>query len=809
MGVASSILPTFLMQQISHPRPSMSLISPSQLSADCMSKRSKSECSGIAPLIYSTADAGWQHLYLCLGLVICLAIVPMGCSSSSSSSELSPYLTAIPPKQESHQQMVAMLSELAEAMTSADQLFLSTVPPKSKLLDSLATLPDNADPIRKCSLLLLLSIAEINLGNERLAIEYLTTAEQLAREPQNKIPLRQQLEILYRLGVYHMRLAETENCCLRNSPDSCIIPFQTAAIHTHRDGAEKAIGYFSEVLEKTNGRDERSKWLLNIAYMALGEYPDNVPENHLIDFEFSANPDSFPRFKNIAADSGLNNFNLAGSLVVDDFNGDGLNDILTSSWDPREPMRFYKNSGNCKFDDESAKAGLEGLVSGINMVQADFDNDGDLDVYVLRGGWLGRKGAFPNSLLQNDGQGRFKDITFQSGLGEFHYPSHSAGWADYDNDGDLDLFVGNEGVYEKTSKDFFAQSPSPCQLFRNEGDGTFIDVAKQAGVENFRYAKGVTWGDFNNDRYPDIYISNFGEPNRLYQNNRNGTFTDVARKLNVDSPLRSFPVWFWDFNNDGNLDLYVPSYGLSYGSLATVVRGFLNKDTPMESPKLFQGNSEGEFEEVSKDRGLSRVLIPMGANFGDLDNDGFIDFYLGTGYPDYEALIPNVMFRNCGGKSFQDVTYPGGFGHLQKGHGIAFADLDSDGDQDVIAQMGGFYEGDRFRDAIFENPGFGNHWLKIKLVGRESNRSGIGARICVIVTENGYQRSIYKHVNSGGSFGANPLSQSIGLGKASKIDRLEVYWPTTGVTQTFSSIPLDQSIQITEGQAGFEAVDAP
>ena len=197
----------------------------------------------------------------------------------------------------------------------------------------------------------------------------------------------------------------------------------------------------------------------------------------------------------------------------------------------------------------------------------------------------------------------------------------------------------------------------------------------------------------------------------------------------------------------------------------------------------------------------------MGANFGDLDNDGFLDFYLGTGYPDYEALMPNVMYHNQKGKCFEDVTVAGGFGHLQKGHGIAFADIDLDGDQEVVAQMGGFYESDKFSDVVFENPGFGNHWIKVKLVGTQSNRSAIGARIRAVIKEDGKERSVYKHVNSGGSFGANPLRQSIGLGKAAKIERLEVYWPTTGLTQTFTSVPLDRTIQITEGQPDLELLD--
>jgi len=189
----------------------------------------------------------------------------------------------------------------------------------------------------------------------------------------------------------------------------------------------------------------------------------------------------------------------------------------------------------------------------------------------------------------------------------------------------------------------------------------------------------------------------------------------------------------------------------------------------------------------------------MGANFGDLDNDGFPDFYFGTGYPDYEGLMPNVMYRNLGGTGLADVTTAGGFGQLQKGHAIAFADLDNDGDQDVFAQLGGAYAGDAAGNALFENPGFGNHWIKIKLVGVRSNRSAIGARLRVDVVEDGERRSIHARVNTGGSFGANPLQREIGLGSAERIELLEVYWPTSDETQRFRDVAMDQRIEITEG----------
>src|SRR5213078_2177826 len=170
---------------------------------------------------------------------------------------------------------------------------------------------------------------------------------------------------------------------------------------------------------------------------------------------------------------------------------------------------------------------------------------------------------------------------------------------------------------------------------------------------------------------------------------------------------------------------------------------------------LYQGDGKGGFREVAAASNLKRPAMSMGANFGDLDNDGYLDFYLGTGYPEYEALMPNVMYRNREGRGFADVTFAGGFGHLQKGHGIAFADFDNDGDQDVFSQMGGAFRGDGAWFALYRNPGFGNSMLTVKLVGVKSNRAAIGAKIRLEIND-GKPRSIYRHVCSGGSFGANP-----------------------------------------------------
>jgi hypothetical protein len=169
--------------------------------------------------------------------------------------------------------------------------------------------------------------------------------------------------------------------------------------------------------------------------------------------------------------------------------------------------------------------------------------------------------------------------------------------------------------------------------------------------------------------------------------------------------------------------------------------------------------------------------------------------------------MPNVTYRNVRGEKFVEIGTSAGTAHLQKGHAVVFADFDNDGDQDLFEVMGGAYAGDGFYDVFYENPGSGHRWIAIDLVGVRSNRSAIGARLRVVVTEAGRERSVYKHVNSGGSFGANPLRQSVGLGRAERIERIEVLWPTTGETQVVRGVPLDEFVRIVEGEDGFKTVE--
>jgi len=701
-----------------------------------------------------------------------------------------------------HSRMVALLQQCA-AETPRDHPILGDNKAR-KLRRQLAELRSvsatRVPPETILNLRAQLGEEELRLDNLEEGIGHLATVYRRRKQlsSQGKVSSDVVAEIAYRLGIAYMRFGETQNCCQRNSPESCLLPIRGSGIHTEKEGSKQAISCFTEVLNelpKYSALHMKAKWLLNIMYMTVDGYPDKVPPQYLIPPHVFESDEPFHKFANVAPQLGLDTFDLLGGVIVDDFTGDGYLDIVVSTYDLNEQMHFFRNNQDGTFSDRTDQANLMGLVGGFNLVQADYDNDGDLDILMLRGAWMQRSGRIPNSLLRNNGDGRFTDVTFEAGLGEDHYPTQTAAWADYDNDGDLDLYIGNEAVGPS--------SHSPCQLFQNDGDSgspRFTDVAEEAGVLNLSFTKGVAWGDYDDDGFPDLYVSNLGTANRLFRNNGDGTFTDVAQQVGVTGPLMSFPIWFWDFNNDGILDLYVPSYEWHRGNLAAVVANTLGMAVAYELPHLYQGDGEGRFREVAKDQKLTQLTLPMGANFGDLDNDGFLDFYIGTGYPDYEALMPNVMYRNQGGTGFSDVTSSGGFGHLQKGHAVAFADLDNDGDQDVFEQIGGFQPGDKFFNALFENPGFGNRWITVKLVGVRSNRSAIGARIRVDVIENGQQRSIYKHVNSGGSFGANPLRQTIGLGGASKIEVLEVFWPTTGLRQTFHNVALDQSIQITEGE---------
>ena len=323
------------------------------------------------------------------------------------------------------------------------------------------------------------------------------------------------------------------------------------------------------------------------------------------------------------------------------------------------------------------------------------------------------------------------------------------------------------------------------------------------GVAVVGFVKGVVWGDFDNDGRLDLYVSQHlpEQPNQLFHNegpSQDGTwsFRDVATAAGVQGPPVSFPTWFFDYDNDGWLDIFVAGFTGGFGE---IVLEYLGRPHRGQLPRLYHNNGDGTFADVTRAARVDTILMGMGSNYGDLDNDGFLDFYVGTGDPDYRVLIPNRMFRNAGGEFFQDVTASGGFGHLQKGHGVAFGDIDHDGDQDVYQVLGGAYEGDTFQNALFLNPGHGNNWITLRLQGVASNRAAIGARIRMTVAAPAGDRDIHATVSSGGSFGGSSLQQEIGLGRATTIRTLAITWPATGKTDVYEDVSVNRAYRIMEG----------
>jgi hypothetical protein len=687
------------------------------------------------------------------------------------------------PGESSHQRMINVLKDII-ARTEDENALLGSVTIRQKRHE-LESLPADAPKVRRFSILVELGDAVVYYGDEREGLKTLQQAFDLGPEG---IPPEAYNEAKIRFAACWLRLAETENCCASHNAQSCILPLQGAAIHTKKEGSTNAVKLLEEVVAATpkdSTNHLRAQWFLNMAQMTLGNYPDKIAEADRIPPEFFKGK-PFKHFVNVATAAGVDNMNLAGGAIADDFDEDGDIDLVMTGYGSDGQLEFFANEGG-KFVRRTQEANLIGICGGLNAIQADYDGDGHLDIYVPRGAWLGKIGLQPDSLLHNDGKGVFVERSYDAGLNKVLYPDITAVFTDYDLDGDLDLYVGNE-------TDQAVRAPN--QLFQNDGQGNFVDVAEKAGVTNMGYSRSVIAGDIDNDRYPDLWVANLMDDNRLYRNKGDGTFTDVAPAQGMTGPKKAYTSWFFDFDNDGDLDLHVNTFGARPADLAAAALG-----KPFESSlaALYLNDGTGKFKNVGKEAGLTEPYSCMGGNLGDYDNDGFLDFYAGTGRPEARDLVPDKAYRNVGGKYYEDITYASGLGNVQKGHGRSFADFDNDGDLDVFAQMGGAFRADVFHNALYENPGFGNHWLAVKLVGQDSNRCALGTRLRADIVEKGQKRSVYRVVSSGGSFGANPLRVHFGLGQAEKLEALEVWWPKSNQRQVFKDLPLDRFVTITEG----------
>ena len=613
--------------------------------------------------------------------------------------------------------------------------------------------------------------------------------------------LRDDLTVLR--GITALRRGETDNCVACLGPSSCIFPIASEAAHTRTAGSREAIDRLSEYLAQNPG-DLRARWVLNIANMTLDQYPAKVPPAQLIPLDVFRSKADVGRFENVAGAAGLiaRGPNQAGGSVFDDFTGDGLPDIFSTSLDADLGASMLVNQGDGTFADRSE--GLGDQVYVLNLARADYDNDGDLDLVLLRGGW---DVPMRLTLLRNRGDGRFDDVTLAAGMGT-PISTESAAWGDYDNDGSIDLFVCGELRPPGSDPATFQPDPrNHSRLYRNRGDGTFEDMAAKLGLGDDGYAKGAAWGDFDADGRLDLFVSNMDGPSRLYHQDAQGQFQDVAAESGTAHGF-GFACWAWDFDNDGKLDIYVNGKGASLAATAAYALG-IPPEYP-SYPHLYKNLGNGKFRDVAKEAGLHVVMTPMGCNFGDIDDDGYQDLYLGTGGMSYSHLVPNLMFKNVGGKAFADATLSSGTGHLQKGHGVSFADYDGDGDLDLFAKAGGASPGDRAHNLLFRNPGHNRHWLNLKLVGTKTNRAAIGAEVTAEIKHaGGSMQVIHRTIGNNSSFGGNSLVEHLGLGDAATVAKLTIRWPTSDTTQTFEDVVADRAVKITEGTDEVRPLRAP
>ena len=704
--------------------------------------------------------------------------------------------------------MVALLEEVQRLASPQRNAYLS-----EQRWRGVSRVPLPADPNDRARLLFIRGQEELRSGRSEAAVGSLgSLIEILEANPgieQDESTLRRVREMR---ALAWLRLGEQENCVEQHNLDRCLLPIRDSGVHSQQRGSRGALEAYTELL--TDHPDDLSYlWLLNLASMTLGEYPDGVPERWRLPPESFESDDDVGRFTDVAPSVGLDVFGLSGGSIVDDFNGDGYLDVIASGWGLDEQLRVFVNDRRGSFEDVTRAAGLVGIVGGLNLVQADYDNDGRLDFLVLRGAWMADDGKHPNSLIRNlgndqEGRPRFEDVTEQAGLMSFH-PTQAAAWGDYDNDGWARPLHRQRVDDRRPPPD----GALPQQRSRRGRSGDLHRRRRRVRRGPDRLQQGGGLGRLRQRRPPrPVPVDDVGgRPQRALSQPRPEPGGHLAlrgrhRARGGGGPAQQLPgvvlrlrqrrlarhlrLAAYDARAGRRRRRELPRpQGLGPPAVAGALpeHGRSGRRAAVR-PNVARGGRPGD-----------RPFLPMGANFGDLDNDGWLDFYLGTGEPALESLMPNRMFRNDGGRRFLDVTTSGGFGHLQKGHGVSFADLDNDGDQDVHTVMGGAFSGDGFHNALFLNPGHGRHWVSLDLEGTSANRAAIGARVHVRARGPEGERSIHRVVGSGGSFGANSLRLEVGLGEASEIPFVEIRWPGSSSTQRIGPLAVDRFYRVRQG----------
>lgn len=613
------------------------------------------------------------------------------------------------------------------------------------------------------NLQLWLSIHKLNAGKTQ---EALSGFERLQNAKNPEVARRAKAHI----PICWIRMAEAANCQATHGPESCIFPLQGGGVHQHTEPAKKAV----EVLEnraREADKDPFDPWLLHLARAFLGQKNDEFNA-------FQHFPDRLVPFSNLAPALGVDVTGLAGAAAIEDFNNDGLQDLFVTDMGVDRAPKFFlqvKGPDGNRFEDRSQAAGLSKLYGGLNFSLTDYNNDGFTDVYIARGGWLNRGGKHPNSLLKNNGDATFSDVTFETGLLSF-FPTQSSVWADFNRDGFLDLFIANE-----TMNDTF-----PCELYLNDKKGKFISAAREAGLHIAGFFKSTVGADFDGNGYPDLFVSAYEQPNRLLLNtgvNENG-IPVFKSEPGLEEPISSFTALAADFNHDGRVDLVVSDYF----AIHTEPKHYFEPGEP--TWRHYQNMGGAKFKRVENGR---PHLGAMGMNAGDFDNDGFADIRVGTGNPDLRSVFPNLLMLNKRESAWADVAFHARTGHLQKGHGVAVGDIDNDGDDDFYESIGGFFPADTFPNALFINNNPVADWIGFDLHGTESPRYPIGAS--VKITLNVGER--YLWFGTGSGFGNRSRFVTLCLNKGEKIKNVEVRWPS-GKIQSLGPLSTGKLHRVTE-----------
>lgn len=484
-----------------------------------------------------------------------------------------------------------------------------------------------------------------------------------------------------------------------------------------------------------------------------------------------------------------------------DYNNDGWLDLFlvnSSDWPgpkrKKSPSKLYRNNQDGTFTDVTRAAGLDIDFYGMGVSVADFDNDGDSDIYL--------SGLGEDRLFRNQGDGRFQDVTKAAGLGNPGFGTSSA-WLDYDKDGLLDLFVANY-VQWTLETDIFCtldgSNKSYCtpesykgaspRLYRNLGGGKFRDVSGKSKIyDESNKGLGVLVFDYNNDDWPDIMLANDTQPNKLWENQKDGTFSEMGLLAGV--------AFSEDGVARGAMGIDAGDYDHS-GHPSVVIGNFSN-----EMLTLYHNEGSGFFIDEAPTSSIgpaSLLTLAFSCFFFDYDLDGFLDVYVANGHVENDIsrvqqevryAQPPHLFRNLAGRRFQEVTAQVGkaFAAPRVGRGAAYGDYDKDGDLDLLVTSSGGSA------KLFRNEGgSGNNWVTLRLVGKQSNRDGIGAKIRLRaggITQSG-------SVKSGSSYcSQSQLALTFGLKNANRIDRLEVLWPK-GKKQVLTELPINKAVTIHE-----------